>query len=40
MVFKLDGVRNYKGLEIDLILRLANKPAIVLHLLTENMRQP
>ena len=35
MVFKLDGVKNYKGPEIDLILRLANKPAIVLYLLQE-----
>lgn len=28
MAFKLDGAKNYKGPEIDLILRLANKPAI------------
>lgn len=35
MVFKLDDVKNYKGPEIDLILRLANKPAIVLYLLQE-----
>ena len=35
MAFKLDGAKNYKGPEIDLIIRLANKPAIVLYLLQE-----
>lgn len=35
MAFKLDGAKNYKGPKIDLILRLANKPAIVLYLLQE-----